>query len=102
MSAPMQSSTQMTQPQPSVVMVTCPKCQSEVGQGTKFCPNCGASMVPAMVTCSQCGTKAPAGTKFCPECGQKLSHESQTASSSYPAKRLGSSKSLMPIQAPSM
>ena len=72
MSAPMQSSTQMTQPQPSVVMVTCPKCQSQVAQGTKFCPNCGASMVPAMVTCSQCGTKAPAGTKFCPECGQKL------------------------------
>src|SRR5213594_4722599 len=72
MSAPMQSSTQMTQPQPSLVMVTCPKCQSQVAQGTKFCPNCGASMVPAMVTCSQCGTKAPAGTKFCPECGQKL------------------------------
>jgi len=72
MSAPMQSSTQMTQPQPSVVMVTCPKCQSQVAQGTKFCSNCGASMVPAMVTCSQCGTKAPAGTKFCPECGQKL------------------------------
>ena len=72
MSAPMQSSTQMTQPQPSVVMVTCPKCQSQVAQGTKFCPNCGASMTPAMVACPQCGKQVMAGTKFCPECGQKL------------------------------
>ncbi len=72
MNAPMQSSTQMTQPQAAVVMVACPKCQNQVPQGTKFCPNCGASMTPVMVTCPQCGKQVAAGTKFCPECGQKL------------------------------
>jgi membrane protease subunit (stomatin/prohibitin family) len=72
MNAPMQSPTQMTPPQPAMMMVACPKCQSQVPQGTKFCPNCGASMTPAMVPCPQCGKQVAAGTKFCPECGQKL------------------------------
>jgi membrane protease subunit (stomatin/prohibitin family) len=72
MNAPMQSPTQMTAPQAAMVMVACPKCQTQVAQGTKFCPNCGASMTPTMVACPQCGKQVAAGTKFCPECGQKL------------------------------
>lgn len=72
MNAPMQSPTQMTAPQAAMIMVACPKCQTQVAQGTKFCPNCGASMTPTMVACPQCGKQVAAGTKFCPECGQKL------------------------------
>ncbi len=71
MNAPMQTPTQAPM-QPAIAMVACPKCQTQVTQGSKFCPSCGASLVPATTPCPQCGKPVAAGTKFCPECGQKL------------------------------
>ncbi len=71
MNAPMQTSTQAPA-QPAVVMIACSKCQTQVPQGSKFCPSCGASLAPATTPCPQCGKPVAAGTKFCPECGQKL------------------------------
>ncbi len=47
----------------------CPQCQSEVPEGKKFCPECGAKL---MTPCPQCGTPVPPGVKFCPECGARL------------------------------
>lgn len=47
----------------------CPKCNNPVQQGTKFCPNCGQSMVPQKATCVKCNNEINPGTKFCPECG---------------------------------
>ncbi len=71
MNAPMQTPTQAPM-QPAIAMVACPKCQTQVPQGSKFCPSCGASLTPATTPCPQCGKPVIAGTKFCPECGQKL------------------------------
>lgn len=73
MNAPMQVT-----PQPQVAFIACPSCQSQVSQGSKFCPSCGAAIVvtppPAAATssCPKCGKPVAAGAKFCPECGQKL------------------------------
>lgn len=33
----------------------CVKCGVAAGQGTQFCPNCGATTVPGAAVCTQCG-----------------------------------------------
>lgn len=45
----------------------CPKCQSPVAAGAKFCPNCG---LPTGNSCPACKASIPKGAKFCPECGK--------------------------------
>ncbi len=80
MNAPMQSPMQSTMGSAQVAFVTCPKCQANVPQGSKFCPNCGTTIVLAppssasssTSSCPNCGKPVAAGAKFCPECGQKL------------------------------
>lgn len=58
------------QAQPQVAMVGCSKCQAQVPQGTKFCPNCGNNMsVPVGDACTNCQKTIPSGSKFCPHCG---------------------------------
>lgn len=47
----------------------CPKCGKPSGEG-KFCNNCGANL--SMIECENCGTLSPAGTRFCGECGESL------------------------------
>lgn len=50
----------------------CPKDGTLAPAGTKFCPECGSSMVqPNSDTCPNCGA-AVQGAKFCPECGTKI------------------------------
>ena len=70
MNAPMQTPLQAPA-QPAMVMMACPKCQSQIPQGTKFCPNCGANVL-ATNNCPNCGKPLAVGAKFCPECGQKI------------------------------
>ena len=71
MNAPMQPSGT-----PAVALIVCPSCHSQVAQGSKFCPSCGATMAsPAAAAgsnCPKCGKPVAAGAKFCPECGQKI------------------------------
>ena len=73
MNAPMQ-----TPVQPQVAFIACPSCHSQIAQGSKFCPSCGAAIIvtpPAVAAtsnCPKCGKPLAAGAKFCPECGQKL------------------------------
>ncbi|MBQ9786149.1 MAG: zinc ribbon domain-containing protein, partial [Clostridia bacterium] len=50
----------------------CPDCNAEVKANAKFCPECGAKLTPAKKLCPKCGTEAKASAKFCPECGEKL------------------------------
>jgi membrane protease subunit (stomatin/prohibitin family) len=45
----------------------CPACKAEVAPGARFCPNCGAKIGPA--ACPKCNTPLPPGSKFCPNCG---------------------------------
>jgi membrane protease subunit (stomatin/prohibitin family) len=52
---------------------TCANCKAEVPENFKFCPNCGSPMTkPEQVACPKCNTKNPPGTKFCSNCGEKL------------------------------
>lgn len=55
---------------PAAATVACPKCQTAVAVGSKFCNNCGASMAAA--ACPKCNTPAPPGAKFCGNCGNTL------------------------------
>ena len=57
--------------QPQAATVPCVACGKQIPQGSKFCPECGASQTPQEKTCAKCGAKLAAGDKFCPECGEK-------------------------------
>ena len=70
---PMQYAPPAPAAQPQTAFVTCPKCQANVPQGSKFCPSCGNTMAaPQTAACPNCGKPVSIGAKFCPECGQKI------------------------------
>ncbi|MCR4754192.1 MAG: SPFH domain-containing protein [Lachnospiraceae bacterium] len=50
--------------------ISCPKCQTMLPPGAKFCFNCGMKLEGNL--CPACGKPLVAGAKFCFECGQKL------------------------------
>jgi len=51
--------------------MNCPKCNSELRPGAKFCTKCGQKIEIGAV-CPQCGTSLKPGAKFCTQCGQKM------------------------------
>jgi hypothetical protein len=58
--------------QATTSMARCPKDGTLAKPGTKFCPECGSSMVqPAVDACPKCGVDTK-GAKFCPNCGTKI------------------------------
>ncbi len=57
------------QPEKKAQGGVCPHCGAAVTAGTKFCPECGKSLLRS---CPACGAALPANVRFCPECGQKL------------------------------
>lgn len=48
----------------------CPNCAKENAVGTKFCQECGTSLVPKM--CPECNVPLNQGAKFCNECGYRV------------------------------
>lgn len=85
--------------QPAVKKITCPNCNSEVPENSKFCLECGTKIellneneviCPAcgkktakgkfcmecgaslIAKCAKCGAELPSGAKFCLECGEKV------------------------------
>jgi predicted ATPase/class 3 adenylate cyclase len=48
----------------------CPKCQTDLPDGAKFCKECGQKIEMA---CPECGKSLPPNSKFCLECGNDLS-----------------------------
>lgn len=60
-------------PQAPKPTVKCPKCNTDVQEGVKFCPNCGGKILsPGMTSCPKCNAEMKIGSKFCPSCGEKL------------------------------
>lgn len=53
---------------PPAPMGKCQECDSEVGPGAKFCPQCGASQ-RRIAFCSECGLARDGNAKFCGDCG---------------------------------
>jgi hypothetical protein len=45
----------------------CPKCQTTIQPGQKFCANCGRRL-----TCAQCDQPILLAANFCPQCGQPI------------------------------
>ena len=58
-----------SQPKEDAPQSNCPKCGSVIDNGSKFCKECGASLVK---NCPNCGIKIDCAAKFCPECGQRM------------------------------
>ncbi len=53
--------------------INCHKCNEEAPITSKFCPNCGESILIKIYpdTCSNCGEKLIKGRNFCTNCGTK-------------------------------
>lgn len=52
----------------------CPKCNSEIKDGSKFCTNCGEPL-PKTKKCVQCGADIKEEASFCVNCGAKQTVE---------------------------
>ena len=51
-------------------MKNCYKCQSEIQESFKFCPNCGSNQTE--LACPSCKYKNEPNSKFCQQCGSNL------------------------------
>ena len=52
---------------PATGAAQCPKCQTAVQPGQKFCANCGRPL-----TCVNCGQPVLVAANFCPQCGHPI------------------------------
>lgn len=61
-------------------MVICAKCGFKNQDNSKFCNECGASLIKAFGVCSKCNIIYKNGEKFCSQCGEKLLFEESVSS----------------------
>ena len=54
----------------------CWNCGAIIPAAAKFCPNCGASLMP--IKCPKCGYINPPSAKYCGNCGAQLTQVKQT------------------------
>ena len=52
-------------------MITCPKCNKELSDGTKFCDGCGAQIFET-IFCPNCGKQMSTEFAFCQSCGASI------------------------------
>lgn len=57
--------------------MNCPKCNSELRIGAKFCTKCGQKIETSPL-CPQCNSPLKPGAKFCTKCGCKLTESPAT------------------------
>jgi len=57
-------------------LVTCPACGNVYDNGTRYCANCGTSLI---VKCSKCKAEMPISYKYCTNCGESLFNHSTLA-----------------------
>jgi predicted nucleic acid-binding Zn ribbon protein len=54
----------------------CPKCESVIYTGQKFCEQCGMEVETEMIECPSCKEKHFPNTKFCTDCGENIHKKS--------------------------
>jgi class 3 adenylate cyclase/tetratricopeptide (TPR) repeat protein len=54
----------------------CPKCQTDLPDGAKFCKECGQKIE---IVCPECAKSVPPDSKFCLECGYPLTPPASTS-----------------------
>jgi membrane protease subunit (stomatin/prohibitin family) len=59
------------QARPQVQTIPCPKCQTPIPEGSKFCGSCGSAL-PSGAACPKCQAAVAPGAKFCGNCGQSM------------------------------
>ncbi len=57
--------------QHEIPTVTCPQCNADTPEESRFCYKCGHQMVRTN-ECHKCGAELPADAEFCMKCGTKL------------------------------
>lgn len=62
-------------------MITCPNCNKELEDGTKFCNACGAQIFET-VFCPNCGEQTSTEFAFCRKCGAALGKEAEISAAS--------------------
>ena len=71
-------------------MITCPKCNKELSDGTKFCDGCGAQIFET-IFCPNCGKQTSTEFAFCQSCGASITEtpaEEQPAAAPAEKKKL--------------
>lgn len=81
--------------------MNCPKCDSPLREGAKFCTACGQKIdlagtptpppAPASDVCPSCGAALRANAKFCTSCGERLSAGTDAPQPSSYAQETGTS-----------
>ncbi|MBR4308094.1 MAG: zinc-ribbon domain-containing protein [Oscillospiraceae bacterium] len=69
-------------------MITCPKCNKELSDGTTFCDNCGAQLFEN-VFCPNCGEQTSTEFAFCQSCGAPIGEASGSEKPSIVNKMKG-------------
>jgi len=72
-------------PPPDNSRQICPKCNSPIIHGIKFCESCGAR-IAVLPVCIHCGASNESGTKFCESCGSPLLEVSQEKQPAAPGE----------------
>ncbi len=55
-------------------MITCPKCNKELSDGTKFCDGCGTQIFET-IFCPNCGKQTSTEFAFCQSCGASITEK---------------------------
>lgn len=77
-------------------MITCPKCNKELSDGTKFCDDCGTPIFET-IFCPNCGQKTSSEAVFCPNCGTSIAEKPKNQSAITSARKKRNSKKAIVI-----
>ena len=75
-------------------MMICPKCQTNLLDGAKFCNECGQKIE---IFCPECGKSIPPNSKFCLECGHPLSTSVPISQAPLPLDPISKLKRYLPM-----
>ena len=75
----------------------CSNCGAELGDGVKFCSECGAKII-GIRFCMACGAEADPSAKFCAQCGHRIEDVATATTGSAGEEKTQDSGWLAPIR----